>query len=863
MTNNSKDIIKRKNDLFRSIMKNPKLSRTFKEGLKAPIGSTKREQAKSIFSIIRKVGGVHDGQGGPTSSMINTPQTTDNSVFNPTSYENMMIFPAAPKLKNSYGLTVSPVTNTTSGSFTTSNTGNTKNLTTQNNNIGTNLFTTKTPDYSNLFSTKGYNTQTETKPKSLTTKEIQQIVGATADGVVGPETLAAIKKYQLNNGLTVDGIVGPETLAKMNASGQKTSTISPASKYPNLTLQNVDTSGKKKSGLIDSFTPITIPTSNTSSATTQQPTDQKQFDWSKVSTEIPTMVKAPEEESTTSTDTNISGGNTSAVSNVSSVAGITDPSVLLKDAVSQVGLDKIINGIIRNEGKSISGVYNNPGNIKFNNLPGQIDSGVSNDGGKSTFASYSTEEDGRNAIGNLITAAINGGTSYGTNPTFQDFINRYTGQGTSTTSTEDIETRVSNAIASNTGAQLFASGITEEKFGGNLSQYIEKIDKDLRTEYNLDELENELSDITSKKENFLPTLRNYIGGRDQYLKKINKMIDRYEEKVDEYDMSDPQTAKDYENYLNYLYTLKGKQTQRYTNYLNSSISDYNADVAKLENNYNTIYKRFETARTSKVDIAKEDYENLYNSMVGLYTSLEEAPTKFANLKILNDQAGITTIDAFGNAIGGTTNTDPDFLKKKKTYYDDLTDKDGGLDLTKISSGGLAEWFSQIENSQGNLEAGRVALDSLMSKSLANTTSEEDKIKLVGTYKELITDLANSGDYGKQLADELSASLGQTSYDSFHTYITKNIKNIESALKELLQGKGRWLAKDIPSGLVDKESWEKRYSNLDKTFLDSLYNIVYNATQAGTSADKILTIMINGTTDEEKSANFTTNFISSW
>lgn len=127
----------------------------------------------------------------------------------------------------------------------------------------------------------------------------------------------------------------------------------------------------------------------------------------------------PSNTSSLSGSTTQSGG---AAPTVASLIGIDDPAQPLSSVLNNVnvGLDGVVNGIIANEGGSPKGVINNPGNIKFVGLPGQTDSGVqATDGG--SFASYSTKQQGMQAIGDLVTKASDSGSS------FSDFINSYTG----------------------------------------------------------------------------------------------------------------------------------------------------------------------------------------------------------------------------------------------------------------------------------------------------------------------------------------------------------------------------------------------------------------------------------------------------
>jgi len=60
-----------------------------------------------------------------------------------------------------------------------------------------------------------YNVTVRKGSRGAVVAEVQEKLGLTADGVFGPGTERAVKKWQGENGLTADGIVGPKTLGKL------------------------------------------------------------------------------------------------------------------------------------------------------------------------------------------------------------------------------------------------------------------------------------------------------------------------------------------------------------------------------------------------------------------------------------------------------------------------------------------------------------------------------------------------------------------------------------------------------------------------------------------------------------------------
>jgi hypothetical protein len=740
---NNKETVKRKVDLFRSIMSNKRLSKTFNEAMAAPIGSTKREQAKSILSIMRKVSGNHlhpmiDATGGPVP-MMGQPQNNVGSSM--PDYSNLMIFPAVPKFKVQ---------------------------------------------------------QIETKPN---------VDLARMDGVGGPNdsVVPDISTGYTPLSFTFDNLNNMDTANNTNPFIMP-STV-PQSLWPSVTKS---TSAIKDPNATTTtpFYPTLTGTLNNTSTTTPATSTKTPF--------YPTPTGAPI-PSTPTTPPALKQGDTG-------------------DAVKTLQDSLVKDGYMTQE---------------------QVNTGYGTYGPK-TAAAVAAK-----ALGTKPSAPVSAPATSGTSAN--------TGAATAGSS---LKAQAQRAVDEGTGAGLFAQNIADEKFGGSLDQYINNLDTKLRTDFGLDGLEQQLSALKAEKGNLIPTLQTYMQGKDQYLTFIDNMISKTEGNLMNVDTGNPVAAQNYTNYLNYLYTLKGRQNQRYGNYLNSAIADYNADVTAASDNYTNVYNQYNSAITRQSTIAQDEYDKLYTSMGDLYNTLDQAPTKLLNLEILQQQHKLNAIQLAQNA-GDGSGSNPQVLKDITAITDQITDKNatgeaqGALDTSKLGAAGLAGIFALTSYAASDPQAAAKAINNTMAKSIEISANP---IADVHKFKTLIADLAtytekdNTGadvPIGQQLAGMIAPSFSKAAYPVVADYVLNHLGDIKSATNSLFKG-GIWGG---TPGLQDEAGWKKKYSSLDSDLLTNLYDTTKLNVTPGSAYAKnpssYTSALFSGGSDKAVSDNVASVLMASW
>ena len=179
----------------------------------------------------------------------------------------------------------------------------------------------------------------------------------------------------------------------------------------------------------------------------------------------------------------------------------------------------------------------------------------------------------------------------------------------------------------------FLPGVPEEELpiGSSLVQQIDELSDRLKEEHNIDQLKTTASQLEDDGMTIEKNLTNYMTARDEYITKVDGMIESAKDSTLKMDLANPHIAKMANQYLEYLYVLKGRQQKRYSDFLSDSITYHNNKMTRAQNAYNDASTKFNEEFTAKGKLTEERYNTLSSMLEDMYANVANREAEFYNI----------------------------------------------------------------------------------------------------------------------------------------------------------------------------------------------------------------------------------------
>lgn len=259
-------------------------------------------------------------------------------------------------------------------------------------------------------------------------------------------------------------------------------------------------------------------------------------------------------------------------------------------------------------------------------------------------------------------------------------------------------------------AQLpLASGLTGQ---------LDALKKRLKEESQLDALANERKTLLEGDSTLVPDLTDYIKGRDTYIKDIDNMITGVKNEM-KTGGSDPASVAANQGYLNYLRILKGRQNNRYIDLLNSAVTSHDNKMKNATEAYNAALKVYNDEVSSAEKMTTARYNQVYKDLSSLYELVKSGPQDAIEAAIKYQQLLKTTRENIKEAAGDKE--DLDYQAEAKKYQDKV------LETTGDNQGKFLTNIDLYDIASVSLNAGKSANSfiTILLEGLSNATSPSE------------------------------------------------------------------------------------------------------------------------------------------
>ena len=155
--------------------------------------------------------------------------------------------------------------------------------------------------------------------------------------------------------------------------------------------------------------------------------------------------------------------------------------------------------------------------------------------------------------------------------------------------------------------------------GASLAGQLNDLQDTLTKEYKVNDLHDALTSAITTGQTLTPDVQSYIRGKDELLNTVDTMLNNATTEFWNSPMKgDPFYQKSMQQYTNYLTILKGRTTQRYIDYLNTAITYQNNQVQQLQTAYNSAADTVNKLYTSGAALTTEQYNQVKDTLTQMY-----------------------------------------------------------------------------------------------------------------------------------------------------------------------------------------------------------------------------------------------------
>jgi len=262
-----------------------------------------------------------------------------------------------------------------------------------------------------------------------------------------------------------------------------------------------------------------------------------------------------------------------------------------------------------------------------------------------------------------------------------------------------------NAMSSEKNRRQYFPGQTESFYkngSGNLSAMLGDIKSNLKTEYQIDRLEDQYNQTLLSQQNIVPDLTDYVKHRDTAIKDLDGLIDKAESQSAR--STDAVHMAAHDDYIKNLYTLRNRQTVKYTTMINRAQQVADKNLTRITNEINQANADMRDRLATETAITTEQYNNMKALIAEKWTMADQLDANRVAKKELAAKELALDDAIVARSLGLTTDGTGDNLltiAQAESYQNRNLDKDNnflpGMNISNI----IAEYATMKNDKDGS------------------------------------------------------------------------------------------------------------------------------------------------------------------